>query len=403
MRLEQLLDVVECSKPKAINSLDNPQPVDSFSPQKFNSGELAWGQGLGQEYYRRDKNIPFMDLRWGLASTGDTTHNYHLDANGFASFVCVDTGAKLWILATPKKGREAEAFASIHLFTGEYSPDRPNTELWDFEAILLLPSMMLVMRPNTPHFVITITACIARGAHFYCTYTIRDSIFGFYHTLIAKSVTNADHAHASRELLCRLLTLYDTYLTDPSEQRNTPVMAHIPDLSTFDGFVDLMVLCNWFEFLNVLCPWGYSEKLGTVTERYRAIRLRAVARRLLEWAFNNYDFEVEGIDSTVHEDIIPTQTISGLEAATAIHHPFLAQQAHALICYKKTACQSDLGNVQVEDYDVLITPERFEKAMQGCLQNHAAEPIFATYRLEQNTLAYVGRRFNVLRRVYHVE
>ncbi|KAG6913356.1 hypothetical protein DXG01_007472, partial [Tephrocybe rancida] len=97
-------------------------------------------------------------------------------------------------------------------------------------------------------------------------------------------------------------------------------MAHIPDLSTFDRFVNLMVLCNWFKFLNVLCPWGYSEKLGTVMERYWAIRLHAVARQLLKRVFNNYDFKIEGIDSMVHENIIPTQTISGLEAATAIHH-----------------------------------------------------------------------------------
>ncbi|KAG6903928.1 hypothetical protein DXG01_013836 [Tephrocybe rancida] len=165
-------------------------------------------------------------------------------------------------------------------------------------------------------------------------------------------------------------------------------MAHIPDLSTFNGFIHLVVLCNWFKFLNVLCPWWYSEKLGTVTERYWAIRLRAVAWQLLEWVFSNYNFEVEGINSTVHEDIILTQTISGLEAVTAIHHPFLAQKAHALICYKKTVCQLDLRNVQVEDYDALITPEWFEKVMQGCLQDHTAEPIFATYRLEQNTLAH---------------
>ncbi|KAG6905652.1 hypothetical protein DXG01_001440 [Tephrocybe rancida] len=345
MQLEQLLDVVSCLKPKAINALDNPQAVDTFSPQKFNSGELTWSQGVGQEYYRRNSNTPYMDLQWALASTGRTTHQYHMDANGFATFACMDTSAKLWILATLKKGAEAEAFASIDLFTGHYSPDGLNAELWDFEVILLLPSMMLIMQPDTPHFVITITPCIARGAHFYCTFTIHDSIFGFYHTLIAKAVTNADHPQASRELLCRLLTLYNSYLTDSSEQRDTPILVHIPDLSTFNGFIDLIVLCNWFEFLNVLSPWGYSAKLGTVTERYLAIRLCAVAWRLLNWVFNNYDFEFEGLDSVVHDDIILTQTISGFEAAATIHHPFLAHQAHALINYKNTACQSDLGNV----------------------------------------------------------
>ncbi|KAG6913671.1 hypothetical protein DXG01_005228, partial [Tephrocybe rancida] len=316
MPLEYLLNVLACASAKSINALDNPLPNDPFPFFKCNSGELAWLYVMGCEHFKRMHNIPLMDLRWALASTGGTIHNFHVDANSYCTFVSVDTWAKYWIAATPKQGKESEVFASIDLFTGNYAPDIPNLDLWDLEAILLVP--------------------------------------------------------------------------DPSDQRTTAIMEHIPDLSTFDGFVDLMIFCNWFKFSNVLCPWGYNSKLGTITDRFRATRLRAAAWRLLDWAFNNYEFDYNVHNGSLNEIIPQTHTISGPEAIATIQHCFLVHQAHALIHYKKTAWKSAFGNVQVDDFDALVTPERFEKAMQDCLEDHPAKSLFKDYTLCEHTLAYIA-------------
>lgn len=76
------------------------------------------------------------------------------------------------------------------------------------------------MQPNTPHAVITPEPTICLGGHFYATSTIQQSIFGWYLTFLASSLTNADHLVASQEIFRRLLVLYFEYLTDRTKHNS---------------------------------------------------------------------------------------------------------------------------------------------------------------------------------------
>lgn len=81
--------------------------------------------------------MPAPHLRWGLCATKGASHLWHIDSNGFGTFIDVKTGQKLWIMAHPKEGR---TFADITLFLGDgYQLEEPNEGLWDLEAILLEP------------------------------------------------------------------------------------------------------------------------------------------------------------------------------------------------------------------------------------------------------------------------
>jgi hypothetical protein len=76
-----------------------------------------------------------------LAATTGAVSFFHLDANGFATWIDVHTGAKYWILARPKKHHD---FTKMTLFTGHsYDQGGPNKDCWDLEAVLLLPGTCL--------------------------------------------------------------------------------------------------------------------------------------------------------------------------------------------------------------------------------------------------------------------
>lgn len=62
------------------------------------------------------------------------------------------------------------------------------------------------MRPGTVHAVVTPEPTICRGGHFYATSTVRDTVYGIFHTFAAYTyITNAVHKAASEKLLSRML------------------------------------------------------------------------------------------------------------------------------------------------------------------------------------------------------
>jgi hypothetical protein len=63
------------------------------------------------------------------------------------------------------------------------------------------------MRPNTPHYVVTLEDAITLGRHFYAMSTIKESIFASIHCAILNSaLTNAD-CPESYGLLRRILIM----------------------------------------------------------------------------------------------------------------------------------------------------------------------------------------------------
>jgi len=90
--------------------------------------------------------IPVPDIRWGLCATKGAWHGFHIDSDGFGTFIDVRTGKKWWIVARPwKKGMAGlRDFADVNIFMNEsYDPDKPGEELWALEAILLEPGTRL--------------------------------------------------------------------------------------------------------------------------------------------------------------------------------------------------------------------------------------------------------------------
>ncbi|KAF8810817.1 hypothetical protein BYT27DRAFT_7016126, partial [Phlegmacium glaucopus] len=104
--------------------------------------------------------------RWGLAAMSGAISWWHVDSNGFGSYIDVKAGVKWWIVAQRWDGHES--FSEVmKFFDSSYEVEEPNDEDWDLEAVMLHPRTRLIMRLNTPHAVFMAENVICHGGHFF--------------------------------------------------------------------------------------------------------------------------------------------------------------------------------------------------------------------------------------------
>jgi hypothetical protein len=147
------------------------------------------------------------------------------------------------------------------------------------------------MRPNTPHFVVTPESAICHGGHFYAMSTIQDTVFGLYHMFVAsKRVTNTEHSHDAHLLLRRMVTYLHYVLVKRGSKLDSstpPPTPHIPDVSTFEGVLDLFMLCVVMELGDLINPLAYRKKYrhGPKHDQDRlcTIHARGLSRDLRHW------------------------------------------------------------------------------------------------------------------------
>src|SRR5271168_1959482 len=126
---------------KILNALHFPMPEEGLAQHWFSTDSVAWRATKGRPGSADSDLPPPADIRWGLAATTGAVHWWHIDSDGFGTYLDVITGHKWWIVA--KEKNKAPTFGSTTLFLGEYELEEPNTDLWDIEAILLQPGMRL--------------------------------------------------------------------------------------------------------------------------------------------------------------------------------------------------------------------------------------------------------------------
>jgi hypothetical protein len=204
------------------------------------------------------------------------------------------------------------------------------------------------MRPNTPHFVVTPESAICHGGHFYAMSTIQDTVFGLYHMFVAsKRVTNTEHSHDAHLLLRRMVAYLHYVLIKRGSKLDlstAPPIPHIPDVSTFEGVLDLLMLCIVMELGDLINPLAYKKKYrhGPTHDRDRlcTIHARGVSRDLRRWWCARYMF-------------LDPEKQSPVDAGL-IFKNLLSQHISALISYKTMAEAKDVqGEVLECTADVL--------------------------------------------------
>jgi len=154
------------------------------------------------------------------------------------------------------------------------------------------------MKPNTPHRVYTIKSAICHGGHFYCMSTIRESTYGILHHFAASSfLTNTQHTADSRLLLRRIVVYIHYIFVRRQFDTRQPTMPtpHVPNVSTFEGTIDLFMICVIMELGNLLNPQAYRR--GTHPERQcdpiATLYSRGLARDIMDWWHAHYELVSE--------------------------------------------------------------------------------------------------------------
>jgi hypothetical protein len=149
--------LLECSQKengrggKILNALQFPMPEEGLGANPFSTDSVAW---CGTKGWRDCNDLelpPTADIRWGLAATAGALHWWHIDSDGFGTYIDVKTGMKWWIVARPKQAtlqrlchEDYAQFARTDLFsTSDFQLEDPCTSVWDVEAVLLTPGSRL--------------------------------------------------------------------------------------------------------------------------------------------------------------------------------------------------------------------------------------------------------------------
>lgn len=144
--LRQMLDSSRSANGHILNALNFPLATCDRAPDGGIASDLAawtltentaWCNGFCSLF-------PMRDVRWGLAANTGAVHWFHIDSDGFGTYVDVvsKNGKKLWLVARPVE--DPAAFFYTDIFSIEnYTMEGPNEHLFIIEAILLAPGMRL--------------------------------------------------------------------------------------------------------------------------------------------------------------------------------------------------------------------------------------------------------------------
>lgn len=243
------------------------------------------------------------------------------------------------------------------------------------------------MRPNTLHFVFTPVPSICRGGHYYGSTVMSDTCFAIYHSFVhGYGITNADHESQGFELLWRIVCYYHDQFAQTkgnvcfsfivcSASRIYAVprsaIHHLPDLSTFDGVMDVVYLACAIELANVVMKRSYPTSSLSWTERYRCTAARGKARTLLAWISKRYELYI-------HDGKI-------LNAFDDVFSVLLGQQAAVLLVYRQE-------NRPSQHDDPYISASALKSSLINCLANNGhASDVF------MNNLYDVTKRFKSCR------
>lgn len=127
----QLLKAAATDTGKILNALEFPMNMASVTPTPiFSTDLLAWASTA------TETPPPIGDIRWGLAATAGAKTWFHIDSNGFNTFIDVKCGFKAWICIRDELGQ----FVAIDAFK-DFELD--DASRYQMEVVLLSPGTRL--------------------------------------------------------------------------------------------------------------------------------------------------------------------------------------------------------------------------------------------------------------------
>ncbi|KAF7361554.1 hypothetical protein MSAN_01189000 [Mycena sanguinolenta] len=222
--------------------------------------------------------FPWKETNWTIFANGSAVTWIHTDV--LFTVVTLPVGEKLWFLGRRRPDlppddlrgniRSRSAFDSFNGYTDM-------SDAWVFEQVHLSPYTTLYMPASVPHCVISLTDCIGAGRHGIPASNISHCVFVTLHnTVLSSSTTNADHEPA-RRFLIRIFIFIVLAIVDPqngdyksSMPRTSRMKAHLPDLTTEEGVLDILALRSFVVLFLALNGSGYSYRVDR-TDKFKRL------------------------------------------------------------------------------------------------------------------------------------
>ncbi|KAJ3735135.1 hypothetical protein DFJ43DRAFT_1151771 [Lentinula guzmanii] len=119
-------------------------------------------------------------MYWAIAGQKGAYSLLHMDANGLCTVVEPMTGQKYWVIVRPKDDVIMSSIDLMDILNVELEDISP---FWNFYAVIIQPGDIFIMRPATPHYVMTVEDSLCFGSHCYSSQTLTQTALGIYHTL----------------------------------------------------------------------------------------------------------------------------------------------------------------------------------------------------------------------------
>ncbi|KAJ8085909.1 hypothetical protein PM082_023946 [Marasmius tenuissimus] len=315
-----------------MNLLDVPsESGGTWVPLDLAICRQAW-MNIQDDEAQLDFVFPMRDMCWYLCGLTDALHDWHVDAQGLATWITILTGKKLWIIGAPSAADPQE-----HAGIESFNTCQEKSVGWKKYGILLEAGDTLIMPPNTPHFVVTVVDSVVEGGHFYCSSTIQKSCFGIFHvTASYRHVTNNDHSKI-RYVLVNILNYWSRYMMNSPKYESNLHDQHfdptldIPIVSTRDGLLQFLSLVNIVYLGTVLCPERYDIAVLKGAEKAKVEKTlseflnplyttsRIYADAALDWLQTRYS-------------VVSTET--GEDCWDEVRYGYLVDQARTLVHHR---------------------------------------------------------------------
>jgi hypothetical protein len=221
------------------------------------------------------------------------------------------------------------------------------------EPSLIFLIIIRLMAPNTVHLVLTPKHAICAGYHFVSTSRLRDSICGAYFSLFQPWSTNTNHPEHRSSLVTILAFFYKAIVLDPNyltRLETNEGSLHVPNVSTFTGINDVLMLINWADLGTILVPERYHN--GNLEDDVKQTFRNAAhySYQLIAWLQRNFSLmvtsELEG-GIPGHDDSPPYGP--GLLEISHYRKFLLCQQIAAL---KKLAVDRSLISEELQTHSI---------------------------------------------------
>jgi hypothetical protein len=322
-----------------------------------------------------DEPYPSDALLWGTIATKHATSWFHVDDYGMATVVKIMTGMKYWVVAHPLPDASEGCYGnpgSVEAF-GQWNPEDAGEHLWEHEGVILKAGDTMFMRPNTPHYVVTIADSVVIGRHFFATSTMVPTSLGIAHTFIlGNGITNVVH-DCLHTLLRRMMGMWVLrYNMDGSTTNDD---GHFPNLQTMDGLLDLMALGNLIELGYILDLRTYRKDPAAKEDHGEMIASRRWYRR------------IQKIVASIHVVYIKGRKTNVL----SLFRRSLVEFAAALLTYKQnehSKCPKVKG----------FSPEKLQATIEQYFKANYPELLQVFGRLtakKHNYLYWTGPEFSI--------